>query len=52
MTAEEKKKLMEKFREPIVKNDDYYNWSEEELLDAAKRVAIKLGLKEPFYKGE
>ncbi len=49
MTREEiRKKILKDFGVKIKPEDDYPEWTEEELLATAKIVAKKLGLTEPF----
>lgn len=47
MTDDEKKKRLAEFQKPIQDDDDEgEDWTEEELLEHAKRIIRKLGLKE------
>ena len=47
MTDDEKKKMLDGFRKPAATDDDVIenDWSEDEILTAAKRIIRKMGLK-------
>lgn len=53
MTEDEKRKLREAFRPPDTKQDeeDTY-WTEERLIETAKKIKERIGLDETFYKGD
>ena len=44
MTQEEKKRMLDSFRKPVKEPED--PWTEERLLEAAKRIIERLGLNE------
>ena len=53
MTREEiRKKIQKDFGVKIESEEEYPEWTDEELMATAKIAAKKLGLKEPFYTGE
>ena len=53
MTREEiRKKMLKDFGVKVESDEEYPEWTDEELMATAKIVAKKLGLTEPFYTGE
>ena len=53
MTRDEiRKKIAEDFHVKIEDEDDYPEWTDEELLATAKVIAKKMGITDPFYSGE
>lgn len=45
MTEEERKKLLQEFLKPIQDEDEITDqWTEEEILEAAKRIMRRLGI--------
>ena len=53
MTDDEiKKKMVEDFQAKMETEEEYPEWTDEELLATAKRIAKKMGIEYPFYSGE
>ena len=51
MTEEEKKKMLAGFQQPVADgNTD--DWTDEEIMESAKRIMKKLGIKGEFCDGK
>lgn len=51
MNEDQKKAMKEAFRKASEPEEEYPEWTEEELLATAKVIAKKMGLTERFYDG-
>ena len=51
MTEDEKKKKLEGFQNPAADEDITDDWTEEEILEAAKRIMKRLGIKGEISDG-
>ena len=53
MTEDEKKKMLAGFQQPVPEDEDSGNdWTDEEILEHAKRIMKKLGIEGEFCDGK